>query len=400
MTFWQDPVNFIANWLRGLLVSGGLSEGLTALVMQTIGVVAVVGLAMTLIIFLLVIERKAVARVQDRLGPNRVGPWGMFQSFPDMIKLITKEIITPTGIDWVPYNLAPLLAMAAVLLIWAVVPFAPTIIGADVNVGVLYILAVGSLGILAVLLAGWSSNNKYALLGAFRAVAQLVSYEIPMVLAILVVVLLARSMGINAIVAAQEVWFVALAPLAALLFTLSGIAENGRAPFDLLEADSEIVAGYNVEYSGMMFGMFMVSEFMHTFVVAMLIAALFFGGWRGPGVDTIPTLGVVYFFLKTGGLYFFLLLIRYTLPRVRIDQMLNLNWKFLVPLGLVALIVTAVVEQFVMDAGLLTRTLVHLAANGVVAFGAWELLRGFARRERQRERVSEPRPLAVPPPAE
>jgi NADH-quinone oxidoreductase subunit H len=206
-----------------------------------------------------------------------VGPWGILQTFPDMVKIFTKEYITPDGADKVVYNLAPILTVSAVILLWAVIPFAPTVVGTQINVGVLYIVAVGAIGTLGIIMAGWASNNKYALLGAFRTVSQMVSYEVPMVIALLVPVLIGRTMGVNSLVESQTVWYVIMSPLAALLFFLSAQAEIGRAPFDLLEAESELVAGYQTEYSGLKFGMFYVGEFLHAFTVSALTTTLFFG---------------------------------------------------------------------------------------------------------------------------
>ena len=183
--------------------------------------------------------------------------------------------------------------------IWAVIPFTSTMVGTDINVGILYSVAVGAIGTLAIMMGGWASNNKYALLGSFRTVAQLVSYEVPMIIALLIPTLLAGSMSMNTIVQEQQVWFVVAAPIAALLFLISSIAEVGRAPFDLLEAESEIVAGFHVEYTGMKFGVWMLAEFLHAFTICALTAVVFLGGWRGPWVDQYPLLGVVYFLIKT-----------------------------------------------------------------------------------------------------
>jgi NADH-quinone oxidoreductase subunit H len=285
-----------------------------------------------------------------------------------------------------------------VILLWAVIPFARTVVGSDVNVGVLYIVAVGAIGTLGIIMAGWSSNNKYALFGAFRTISQMVSYEVPMVLALLVPVLLGRTMGINSLVEAQTVWFAVLSPLAALLFFFSAQAEIGRAPFDLLEAESELVAGYQTEYSGLKFGMFYVGEFLHAFTVSALTASLFLGGWRGPGAEQWPILGMAYFFVKTFIVYFFVIVLRITMPRLRIDQMLNFNWKFLTPVALVLLIATALVEkglQLVGQDSMVLRTVVHLGMNLLIVWGTVEILRRSARKERQR--VSEPRPVAIAP---
>jgi NADH-quinone oxidoreductase subunit H len=272
-------------------------------------------------------------------------------------------------------------------------------------VGVLYIVAVGAAGTLSIIMAGWSSNNKYALLGAFRAVAQMVSYEVPMVLALLVPVLLGQTMGINSLVASQHVWYIVMAPIAALIFFISSMAETGRAPFDLLEAESELVAGFQTEYSGLKFGMFYVGEFIHAFTISALTATFFLGGWRGPGSETYPILGMVYFFIKSFIMYFVVAWIRISLPRLRIDQMLNFNWKFLTPIALVLLIATAVVEKaFVMILPGLNltdavtpwvRAAVHLGINLLLLWGVVGLLKKI--QVKTRKVVASPRPVAVAP---
>jgi len=405
MNFLTDPINFIANWLGNLLLSFGMSQTLVTVILKFIGAGLVGTFGFSLVIFTIWLERKLYGRIQDRLGPNRVGPWGIFQTFPDMIKIFTKEYITPIGVDKIVYNLAPILSVSAVLLTWAVIPFAPTIVGTDVNVGVLYLVAVGSIGALGIILAGWSSNNKYSLLGAFRAVAQVVSYEVPMVLALLIPVLLGQSMGVNSLVNAQNVWFIILSPVAALIFFTSSLAETGRAPFDLLEAESELVAGYQTEYSGLKFGMFYVGEFLHAFTISALMAALFLGGWRGPWVEQVPILGVAYFFIKTFIVYFVVVLIRISMPRLRIDQMLDFNWKFLTPLALVLLIVTAIVEKAfiilvpslqLMEVGVpWVRAGVHLLMNIIVVWITIQLLKSH--RIKAVRVVAKPRPIAVAP---
>jgi NADH-quinone oxidoreductase subunit H len=335
--------------------------------------------------FLIVAERKILGRFQDRYGPNRVGPFGIFQTIADFVKLIGKEIVVPAGIDKPVYWLAPLLVVMSVIGIWAVVPFAPGFRGTDLNVGVLYIVSVGAIGTLGIIMAGWSSNNKFALMGAFRAVAQLVSYEIPMVLTLLIPTMLAGTMGVAAIVEAQrDVWFIVAAPLAALVFLIAAVAENGRAPFDLMEGESEIVAGFNIEYGGLAFGMFYVGEFLHAFTVGVLFSTLFLGGWRGPGAEQYPLLGLVYFFAKAIVVWFVTVWIRGSFPRVRIDQLLALNWKFLTPLALLVVAVTAVVDKLAMELGW-SRVLALLAANAVMALGVWTALGLHGRSVRQRE---------------
>jgi NADH-quinone oxidoreductase subunit H len=393
MGFFNDPITFIADWLRELILGWGLSTGWVNVILAFIGGIVIASVVMLVDILLVWVERKVVARIQDRLGPNRAGPFGLLQPIADVIKLITKEDILPAGAYWLMYNLAPVLALAAVILLWGVIPFAPTMLGADINVGVLYLVAVGAIGTLAIMMAGWASNNKYALLGAFRTVAQMVAYEVPMVLALMVPVLLGHSMGINAIVRAQSTWFILLSPLAGLIFLVTSIAEIGRSPFDLLEAESEIVAGYHIEYTGMKFGLFYAGELLHALTISTLTATLFFGGWQGPGVDSWPILGVLYLAVKSFLLYFVVMWIRYTMPRIRIDHMLNFNWKFLTPLALTLLIVTAFVEKMVSGSSATTRVLSHLIANGLIVLGTLLILRAYARYERKR--VGEPRPVAM-----
>lgn len=364
-------------------------------------VAIVATLPLLLAIPLIWIERKVAARIQDRLGPNRVGPAGIIQPIADAIKMLTKEDITPAGTDKFVYNIAPILSVGAVVLMWAAIPLGPRLVGVDLDTGVLYIIAVASLGTLAVLMAGWSSNNKYALLGAFRVVAQLVSYEVPLVLALLVPVMLAGTMNLQDIVIAQQhMWYFLMAPIAVVIFFISAQAETGRAPFDLLEAESELVAGFNIEYSGMKFGMFFVGEFVHVLTNAVLITHLFFGGWWGPGVSADGgalsiVLGIIYLVLKTAIFYFFSLLLRNSVPRVRIDQLMAFNWKFLVPISIVNILVTAFLLKLAQTGGFglnpaagfvaqLPVTLLLLAGNLVLAFG----IVGYLGRQIRTERIA------------
>ena len=394
----RDPVNSIAAWLQTILSSWGLSEGLITVILGVLGVVILASFVLIVDIMLVWIERKIVARFQDRLGPNRVGPFGIIQPIADVIKLLIKEDIMPNGADKFIFNIAPIFALAAVLLLWAVVPFAPTIIGADINVAVLYVVAIGSIGTLAIIMAGWASNNKYALLGAFRTVAQMIAYEVPMIIALLVPVLLARSMGMQTIVAAQSTWYIFIVPLAAVILFISSIAELGRTPFDISEAESEIVAGYHIEYTGMKFGLFYAGELLHALTVSALISTLFLGGWRGPFVDQVPILGPVYLFIKAFFVYYLIMWIRYSFPRVRIDQMLGFNWKFLTPLALFLLIVVAILDKLLVGTSQAVYVLVMLGANLVIVWAIVLILRTYARVERKR--IGEERLVAVPPDTE
>jgi NADH-quinone oxidoreductase subunit H len=393
-----DPINSIAQWLTELLTGWGLSSGLVNLILTLIGVVVVATFVLVTDIFLVWVERKVVARFQDRLGPNRLGPFGLIQPFADIIKLLIKEDITPNGADRIVYNLAPIMALASVLILWAVIPFAPTILGADLNVGVLFIVAAGAIGTLGIIMAGWASNNKYALLGALRTVAQVVSFEVPMVIVLLIPVILARSMSIHDIVNAQAIPFIVTAPVATLLFLVTAIAELGRSPFDLNEAESEIVAGYHIEYTGMKFGLFYAGELLHALTMGALLSSFFLGGWRGPLVDQVPILGAIWLFLKAMFIYWAIMWVKYTVPRVRIDHMLSFNWKFLTPLALVAVMMTAILDKVFGMYGLTPETgmyhLLMFAANLVLIWVTVTILRTYARLERQR--VGPARPVAAP----
>lgn len=394
----MDCVNIIET-LAPCLSAQGWDPGLAQFVSILLGVVLITLFPLVLVILLIWFERKIAARVQDRIGPNRVGPFGLVQNIADALKLIIKEDITPAGADRLIYNIAPIIAILSVVLIWAVIPFTPVHIGIDLSIGVLYFVAIGSIGTLAIMMAGWSSNNKYALLGAFRVVAQLVSYEIPMVLSLLVPVLLIGSMSMQDIVRGQlGMWFIFVMPVSAIIFFISNLAETGRAPFDLIEAESELVAGYNIEYSGMKFGLFMANEFMHAFTANLLFTVLFLGGWAGPLAEEVPLLGFVWLMLKTFVVYIPSLILRATVPRVRIDQMMGFNWKFLVPISIVNVIVMAFLIKLVQVAGLspspeqatdfvanIPQTVILLAGNIAIIFGVLSWLRGQGRKERQAE---------------
>jgi NADH-quinone oxidoreductase subunit H len=349
-----------------------------------------------IVIFLIWLERKVLARIQDRIGPNRVGGrYGLLQTVADVLKLLTKEVINPAGADFVAYNAAPLLIVMASLLMWAVMPFAPGVIGVNLNIGLFYVLAVSSVSVVTLLLAGWGSNNKYALLGAFRAVAQLVSYEVPMILSLLVPIILARSMATVDIINAQVLPFILYAPISALIFYISSLAETGRTPFDLLEAESEIIAGFHVEYGGMNYGMFMLAEFISTLFMSGLFVTVYLGGYRLFGLENLVTaggleigrlFGLISFFAKTFLIYFVFMWIRGTLPRVRVDQILGFNWKFLVPLSLVLIFTVAIVDKLIpTGTPELVRMAIHLASNLLLAYATLEVLRRYGRRVRDQQ---------------
>lgn len=392
-----DLINLIENWIKNILLGWGLTESLAVFILQVLGSVLVVIVCFVIVIALIWVERKIAGRIQDRFGPNRAGPYGIFQSFADIIKIFTKEYITPVGAEKGLFNIAPVLAMFSVLAIWAVFPFAINVVGGDIHVGVLYIVAIGAFGILAILMAGWSSNNRYALLGASRSVAMLISYEIPMIISLLVPVLLAHSMNLSVIVDAQIPWNIFVVPLAALIFGISSMAEVGKAPFDLLEAESELVAGYHTEYSGMKFGMFYVAEFLHQFTVGALMAIFFLGGWTGPLAVRWPILGVFYFYGKTFFIYLVISWIRLSLPRIRIDEMLNLNWRFLIPVSFINLIAVAIADRVMLEFELARwiYVVVMFILNMLILVAALTIAE---RIEKAVERVEfSPRPIAVPP---
>jgi NADH-quinone oxidoreductase subunit H len=385
MTFLQDPLKVAADWLLGILTGWGMSEIVAQILIGLLGVVILLSLLMVLDIFLVWVERKVVSRFQDRIGPNRVGPFGLIQPLADIIKLIIKEDTTPRGADKIVYNIAPILSMMSVLILWAVVPLAPRIIGVDLNIGALYIIAAGAIGTLSIIMAGWSSNNKFALIGAFRQVAVMVSFEIPMLTIMLIPTIFAGSMGLNAITEAQDIWFVWLSPLGALIFLIAAIAELGRAPFDMAEGESELVSGYNVEYSGMKFGMFYAGELLHAFTFGGFWAILFFGGYRFLGLEQVSAfLAIAVIIFKAFLGYWIIMWIKYTVLRIRIDHMLGFNWKFLTPLAFTLLMVVALLNALL--AG--TPPLLYLAAmflsNVILGLIALEVARSYSLKERER----------------
>jgi NADH-quinone oxidoreductase subunit H len=305
-------------------------------VLTIIGVLIV---ALTIASGLIWLERRLLALWQDRYGPNRVGPFGLLQVLADMIKIFFKEDWNPPFADRPIFIAAPAIIMVTVLMSFAVLPLAPGIIVADLNIGLLFVLAMSSLGVYSVVLAGWSSDNKYALLGAFRAAAQMLSYEVFMGLSLMGVVLLAGSFDLAEIVNAQRhMWFVVPQFLGFVLFVIAGVAETRRLPFDLPEAESELVAGFHSEYSGMKFGMFFVGEYLGITLISALISILFFGGWLGP---VLPP--VVWLLVKTFFFICFFILLRAALPRPRFDQLMNWGWQEMLPLSLLNLLVTGAV---------------------------------------------------------
>ena len=307
-----------------------------------VSMVAIAILGPATMMYLTLMERKVIGRMQNRIGPNRVGKWGLLQPLADGVKMLTKEDIIPANADKVVHFLAPILIVIPALLLFAVIPFGRNMIAANLNVGLLFFIAVSSTTTIAIFMASWGSRNKFSVLGGMRAVAQMISYEIPMVLSAVPVILMVGSLSTNDIVQAQGAWgglkwfiFTPWGLVAFLTFFLCGVAECNRSPFDLAEAESELVAGFHTEYSGMKFALFYMAEFMNSFTVSALTATLFLGGWQGPAF--LPSW--VWFFLKTYALIFVMIWFRGTLPRFRVDQLMGLAWKFLLPLALINIFV-------------------------------------------------------------
>jgi len=385
MNFWNDPLKVAADWLMGIFTGWGMPEVGAHVLISFLGVFLLIAVLMVLDIFLVWIERKVVARFQDRIGPNRLGPFGLIQPFADIIKLLIKEDTTPAGADKVVYNIAPMLSMMSVLILWATVPLAPVILGVDLNVGILFLIAAGAIGTLSIIMAGWSSNNKFAMIGAFRQVAVMVSFEVPMLAMLLIPTVLSGSMGMNAIIQKQDIWFVALAPLGALIFLIAAIAELGRAPFDMAEGESELVSGYNIEYSGMKFGMFYAGELLHAFTFGGFWSILFFGGYRFFGLEHVsPFLAIAVILFKAMIGYWIIMWVKYTMLRIRIDHMLAFNWKFLTPLSFVLLMMTALLNALLRDGATWLYVSGMFLSNILLAWAALEVARTYSRREREK----------------
>ena len=301
-----------------------------------LGLMGVIALVVINTMMLTWAERKVSGRMQVRIGPKEVGPFGLLQAVADTFKLMGKEILTPASVEKPLYFLAPILVFVPVLVSFIVIPFDSSLQVRDINVGIMVILAFSSLSVLSILLAGWGSNNKYSLIGAVRSVAQNIAYEIPLLLSLLAIVFMANSLSLRDIVEAQKsIWNVVWQPFAFLIFFIASVAETNRTPFDLPEAESELVGGFHTEYSGMMFAFFFIAEYTNIFIVSAIATTFFLGGYGGP---VLP--GIVWFFVKTYFLVFVILWFRWTFPRVRFDQLLNFSWKLLIPVSFLNLLFT------------------------------------------------------------
>lgn len=353
----MQDFSVITNWIHNFLIS---TLGLPSWLTVTIECVAIgVGLLLVyalLALFYIYFERKVCAAFQCRLGPNRVGPWGLLQSFADMFKILIKELIELKNTDKFLFALAPYLVIIASMLAFAVLPWGKGLQIIDFNIGIFFLIAVSSIGVLGILLAGWSSNNKFTLIGALRSGSQMVSYELSIGLSVVTMVCLAGSMSVTDIVAEQnDLWFIFSGHLPAIIafviYMIAGTAETNRGPFDLPEAESELTAGYHTEYSGLHFGLFYLAEYLNLFIVSGVAALLFFGGWMPfhvPGwdafnhiMDYIPS--VVWFLGKAFVLSYVIIWFKWTFPRLRIDQLLSLEWKYLLPINMFNLALMVVI---------------------------------------------------------
>jgi NADH-quinone oxidoreductase subunit H len=304
-----------------------------------VGLLIIAAIVPLNVAFLVLVERKVAGHIQLRPGPMEVGPHGILQTLIDAVKLLGKEMVTPGATDKLIFFLAPIIVVAPAFVGFVPIPFSPMMQVKDVNVGILLIFAFSSISVISILMAGWSSNNKYALIGAVRSVAQNVAYEIPLLLSTMSVIIMTNTYKMGEIVQAQSsVWFIFLQPIAAIIFFIATTAETNRAPFDLVEAESELVSGFHTEYTGMRFSLFFLAEYTNMVIAAAMFTVLFLGGWHGP---LFP--GMIWFLIKTYFLIFVVMWARWTYPRIRFDQLMNFAWKVLIPFALVNLLITAIV---------------------------------------------------------
>jgi len=320
-------------FLKGL----GWQAWAAYLVPALVGILIIIGVVLTVVIVFIWWERRLISRFQIRLGPNRCGPEGIFQPIATAVKILLKEDIVPMNADKILHFLAPVIVFVPVLLIFAVVPFDQGANLVDLNIGIVYVIAISSISVIGIFTACWASGNKYSFISGLRSIAQMVSYEIPVVLSIVGVVLVTGSFSMLKIVEAQTIPFILLQPLGFLIFFLGSLAEMNRSPFDLLEADSEIVAGYHLEYSGMKFAMFYLGEYGVALAYAGVITTVFLSGWQGPFLP-----GVIWFLIKVMVVFSVIVWIRSTLPRFRVDQLMSFAWKAMLPMALINLVVIAI----------------------------------------------------------
>jgi NADH-quinone oxidoreductase subunit H len=338
----MDSINNIfingADLIRDILSNIGFNSFFISLIMSVVYFVAIAAVVTFNIIIILWIDRRVSAFFQERVGPNRVGPLGLLQPLVDAVKLIGKESIIPSAVNKTMYKIAPIFIFTVTMMLYAVLPYGKDMHAVNINVGILYFTAISSTSTIAVLMAGWGSNNKYSLIGGMRTVAQVISYEIPLCFSMVGIVMITGTLNLNEIVAQQsKIWYVLLQPVGFIIFLIAAMAELNKSPFDMLEAEQEIVAGYHTEYSGMRFALFFMAEYANLFVMSALAVTLFFGGWQGP---ILPSW--VWFMLKTYAMIFFLEWLRWTLPRARVDKMMKFNWKYLIPIAIINIFITGI----------------------------------------------------------
>jgi NADH-quinone oxidoreductase subunit H len=335
----------ITEFLSGFMSEGAASIGaMVTIALIYLAIFAVAGL------YLVLLERKVAAWFQLRLGPNRVGPWGLLQTMADALKLVSKELTGTVKADKFLYNLAPYFVIVSSLMALAVFPFTKEFQAFDINIGLFFLIAISSIGVIGILLGGWASNNKFALIGAMRSGVQTISYELSVGLSLLTMVLLTGTLQLSEIIEVQKNgWLIVQghipAVIAFMIYMIAGTAETNRAPFDMVEAESELGAGFHTEYSGMKFAYFFLAEFINMFIIAAIATTVFFGGWLSPfGItESIPWLGVFWFIGKTFMLVFLMMWFRWTFPRLRVDQLLTLEWKYLLPLNLLNIVLMALI---------------------------------------------------------
>jgi NADH-quinone oxidoreductase subunit H len=332
----------IAGWIRDAFAGMGMPDVYNDTILMVVKMLAILVFILLNGLWLVYMDRRLAGFIQSRRGPNRVGPHGLLQSVADMGKLLGKEIFIPKSVDKIVYMIMPVLIFVPPFMIYAVLPFGENMTAINMNIGVFYLFAVASLTTIVLWAAGWSSNNKYSLIGGMRAVAQMVSYELPMILALLGVIMITGTLNMSSIVDAQKnIWFLFTQPIAFLVFLIAGIAETNKTPFCLVEGESEIIAGPFTEYSGLAHGLFPLSEYISMMVVSSMCTVMFLGGWLAPfGWTFIPSW--LWFFLKMYVMIFILMWIRWTYPRIRIDHLMGFGWKVLVPLALANIFVTGV----------------------------------------------------------
>ncbi len=323
---------FIVDWLQGI----GLPLAWADFILLIVQFACIAAIVTVNIIILIWLERKISGFIQQRLGPNRLGPWGAFQTIADAIKLLTKEDIVPSATDKIIFRTAPIVFIVIALMLYLVIPFGEGMQIVDLNIGVFYFISIGSLGTIAILMAGWGSNNKWSLLGAMRAVAQMITYEIPLAFSLLGIIMIAGSLRMSDIIAAQSnVWFIVLQPIAFITYFIAATAELNRGPFDMPEAEQELTAGAYTEYTGMRWALFFLAEYTNLFAVSALAATMFFGGWQGPFLPSWLWLPI-----KAYAIMMIFFWIKWTFPRIRMDHLMSFSWKVLIPVSLVNIVLT------------------------------------------------------------